>query len=138
VTEDKLFKSAYRHKHHGPLECGICVNDNERDGVCSVAIGMSCEQLKCDEQELVPRPQVSQPSKPSVHFGLIVSGDTVMKSGEDRDKIATRDGVIAFEMEGAGVWEHFPSLVIKGICDMQIVIRIRDGRVMQQQLPQLL
>ena len=27
-----------------------------------------------------------------------------MKSGEDRDNIATRDGVIAFEMEGAGVW----------------------------------
>ena len=40
-----------------------------------------------------------------------------MKSGEDRDEIATRDGVIAFEMEGAGVWEHFPSLVIKGVCD---------------------
>jgi nucleoside phosphorylase len=41
-----------------------------------------------------------------------------MKSGEDRDYIAARDGVIAFEMEGAGVWENFPgSLVIKGICD---------------------
>jgi hypothetical protein len=41
-----------------------------------------------------------------------------MKSGEDRDDIASRDGVIAFEMEGAGVWESFPSsLVIKGICD---------------------
>jgi hypothetical protein len=41
-----------------------------------------------------------------------------MKSGEDRDDIATRDGVIAFEMEGAGVWENFPaSLVIKGVCD---------------------
>jgi hypothetical protein len=40
-----------------------------------------------------------------------------MKSGEDRDEIATRDNVIAFEMEGAGVWEHCPSLVIKGVCD---------------------
>jgi len=41
-----------------------------------------------------------------------------MKSGEDRDGIAARDGVIAFEMEGAGVWENFPgSLVIKGVCD---------------------
>jgi nucleoside phosphorylase len=79
---------------------------------------MSCEQLKCDEQELVPRIRVSQPFKPVVHFGLIASGDTVMKSGEDRDEIAARDGVIAFEMEGAGVWENFPScLVIKGVCD---------------------
>jgi nucleoside phosphorylase len=117
MTEDKLFKSAYRHKHHGPLECTICANGDGRDGVCSVAIRMSCEQLKCDKHELVSRTRVSQPSKPSVHFGLIASGDTVMKSGEDRDEIATRDGVIAFEMEGAGVWEHFPSLVIKGVCD---------------------
>jgi hypothetical protein len=56
--------------------------------------------------------------KPVVHFGLIASADTVMKSGEDRDEAAARDGVIAFEMEGAGVWENFPgSLVIKGVCD---------------------
>jgi nucleoside phosphorylase len=41
-----------------------------------------------------------------------------MRSGEDRDDIAARDGVIAFEMEGAGVWENFiSSLVIKGVCD---------------------
>jgi len=50
--------------------------------------------------------------------GLLLPGTTVMKSGEDRDDIATRDRVIAFEMEGAGMWEKFPgSLVIKGICD---------------------
>jgi nucleoside phosphorylase len=73
---------------------------------------------KCNEQELVPRVRVSQPSKPVIHFGLIASGDTVMKSGEDRDEIAARDSVIAFKMEGAGVWESFPSsLVIKGVCD---------------------
>jgi nucleoside phosphorylase len=120
ATEDKLFKSVYRHKHHKhhrPLGCTICANGDGRDDVCDVAIGMSCEQLGCDEQELVPRTRVSQPSRPIIHFGLIASGDTVMKSGEDRDEIATRDNVIAFEMEGAGVWEHFPSLVIKGVCD---------------------
>ncbi|RSL61841.1 hypothetical protein CEP53_004951 [Fusarium sp. AF-6] len=51
---------------------------------------------------------------PAIHFGLIASGDTVMKSAEDRDKIASRDKTIAFEMEGAAVWEIFPCLVIKG------------------------
>ncbi|KAF3260943.1 hypothetical protein TWF217_004786 [Orbilia oligospora] len=57
-------------------------------------------------------------TNPTTHFGLIASGDTVMKSEEDRDFIISRDGVIAFEMEGAGVWEKFPhSLVIKGVCD---------------------
>jgi nucleoside phosphorylase len=118
ATEDKLFKSTYQHKHHSPSECTMCANDEGGDGVCDETTGMSCEQLKCDEQELVLRVRVSQPCKPVVHFGLIASGDTIMKSGEDRDQISARDGVIAFEMEGAGVWEKFPSsLVIKGICD---------------------
>jgi nucleoside phosphorylase len=40
-----------------------------------------------------------------------------MKSGEHRDRIARRDKVIAFEMEGAGVWDYFPSLVIEGVRD---------------------
>jgi nucleoside phosphorylase len=115
ATEDKLFKSTYQHKHYQPLDCAICAG---RDDICDVAAGMSCEQLKCDEKELVPRVRELQPCRPVVHLGLIASGDTVMKSGEDRDEISARDGVIAFEMEGAGVWEKFPSsLVIKGICD---------------------
>jgi hypothetical protein len=40
-----------------------------------------------------------------------------MKSGEDRDRIAKTKGVIAFEMEGAGIWEEVPCLIIKGVCD---------------------
>ncbi|KAN0067109.1 hypothetical protein V8E54_014756 [Elaphomyces granulatus] len=118
TTEDKLFKSTYRHKHHNQRECVVCANDDGRDGVCEKATEMSCQQLRCDERELVLRARPSQSSDPVIHFGLIASGDTVMKSGEDRDEIAARDGVIAFEMEGAGVWENFPSsLVIKGACD---------------------
>jgi nucleoside phosphorylase len=97
ATEDRPFGSTYPHKHHEPFECAIC------DGVCDKAVGMSCEELKCHQQELVLRRRLSQPYNPVVHFGLIASGDTVMKSGEDRDDISTRDRVIAFEMEGAGV-----------------------------------
>ncbi|UPK89510.1 hypothetical protein LCI18_000445 [Fusarium solani-melongenae] len=57
------------------------------------------------------------PPKPEIHFGLIASGDTVMKSAKQRDDIAKRENTIAFEMEGAGVWEILPCLVIKGACD---------------------
>ncbi|KAI1365712.1 hypothetical protein F5Y08DRAFT_327890 [Xylaria arbuscula] len=54
---------------------------------------------------------------PAIHFGCVASSDSVMKSGEDRDN-ASRDGAIAFEMEGAGIWETFPGcLIIKGVCD---------------------
>ncbi|RMJ16217.1 hypothetical protein CDV36_004115 [Fusarium kuroshium] len=59
---------------------------------------------------------VNEP-KPTIHFGLIASGDTVMKSEKQRDKIARREKIIAFEMEGAAIWEAFPTLVIKGACD---------------------
>lgn len=47
----------------------------------------------------------------------MASGDTIMRSAEHRDIIARQDSVIAFEMEGIGVWDHFPSLVIKGVYD---------------------
>jgi hypothetical protein len=41
----------------------------------------------------------------------------VMKSGVHRDRIAGKEGVIAFEMEGAGVWDEVPCIVVKGVCD---------------------
>ncbi|KAN0070591.1 hypothetical protein V8E54_011460 [Elaphomyces granulatus] len=108
TTEDRLFKPTYRHKHYDPLECVICASDG-RDNVCNKAIEMSCQQLKCDEREWVLRAQPIQSSNPLIHFALVASGDTVMKSGEDRDDIAAR-GAIAFEMEGAGVWGSFPGI----------------------------
>ena len=95
TAHDKLFEAQYRH----------------------VLDGMLCEECGCDG-ELVPRGRLRHVSpQPAVHFGLIASGDTVMKSGEDRDAIARQEGVIGFEMEGAGVWDTFPCVVIKGACD---------------------
>lgn len=47
----------------------------------------------------------------------MASGDTVLKSGEDRDRMAKKEGVIAFEMEGAGIWEEIPCIIVKGVCD---------------------
>lgn len=40
-----------------------------------------------------------------------------MKSGEYRDKVAVKEGVIGFEMEGAGVWDNVLCVIIKGVCD---------------------
>jgi nucleoside phosphorylase len=55
--------------------------------------------------------------RPKIFFGHIASGDTVMKSGEHRDQIAKQLNVIAFEMEGAGIWDEVPCIVVKGICN---------------------
>jgi nucleoside phosphorylase len=66
----------------------------------------------------MPRIRLEQQEiQPAVHFGLIASGDTVMKSGTERDDITRQEGIIAFEMESAGVWDIFPCTVIKGACD---------------------
>jgi nucleoside phosphorylase len=40
-----------------------------------------------------------------------------MKSGQHRDEIARREKVLGFEMEGAGVWDNVPCVIIKGVCD---------------------
>ncbi len=95
AAQDKLYEATYRH----------------------VRDGMSCEECACDGK-LVSRARLEPgDGQPAVHFGLIASGDTVMKSAKDRDDIAQRAGVIGFEMESAAVWDILPCVVIKGACD---------------------
>ncbi|KAK6500265.1 hypothetical protein TWF481_010610 [Arthrobotrys musiformis] len=116
-AEDRLFESTYEHKHR-EQKCVVCANDDGSRDVCIEAINTSCEQLKCHEQQLVSRNRLSQPLSPTIHFGLIGSSDIVMKSGEFRDYIASRDGLIAFETGASGTWGFFPSsLTIRGVCD---------------------
>ncbi|TEA22796.1 hypothetical protein C8034_v005181 [Colletotrichum sidae] len=54
---------------------------------------------------------------PVAHYGLIASGNQVMKDSAFRDKLAEIRGVLCFEMEAAGLMIHFPCLVVRGICD---------------------
>ncbi|KAJ5661916.1 zinc finger protein [Penicillium maclennaniae] len=121
ASEDKLFDSDYIHKHHsGCQEC----NAFEISGsVCDAALTASCEELGCDASRLVPRFRLSAiganntMSTHLIHFGSIGTANTVMKSAKHRDEHAESELVIAFEMEGAGVWGKFNCLIIKGVCD---------------------
>ncbi|KAB2570000.1 uncharacterized protein LTHEOB_2718 [Lasiodiplodia theobromae] len=56
---------------------------------------------------------------PQIHYGIIASGNSVVKDGIARDEILKRieDKCICFEMEAAGLMNNFPCLVIRGICD---------------------
>jgi nucleoside phosphorylase len=117
---DRLYEPSYLHKHHesvAGVPCGHCAQGAEQ--ICPSALRMNCDELGCKENSLVSRKRLTDDHglQPVVHFGKMGSGDTVMKSGEDRDRLAKADGIIAFEMEGAGVWDHFPSIVIKGVSD---------------------
>ncbi|KAK6518997.1 hypothetical protein TWF281_003688 [Arthrobotrys megalospora] len=55
--------------------------------------------------------------RPKIHYGLIASGNQVMKDSQTRDRIAQKYGVLCFEMEAAGVMNTHDCLVVRGICD---------------------
>ncbi|KAJ5710545.1 hypothetical protein N7488_004701 [Penicillium malachiteum] len=82
--------------------------DHNRD------LGDTCD--KCDTRKLVAR--AARPSHdPVVHYGLIASGNQVVKYGRTRDKLAGELGILCSEMEAAGLMDNFPCLVIRGVCD---------------------
>ncbi|KAK4118435.1 purine and uridine phosphorylase, partial [Parathielavia appendiculata] len=119
-SNDMLFRSDYLHKHHKVGQCSVCAGDVA--AVCDQAFERSCEELGCGHlpSDLIPRLRPEHELDPVVHFGLFGSGDTVMRSGTDRDEIADRNGILAFEMEGAGLWEMLrvsSCLIVKSVCD---------------------
>jgi ankyrin repeat protein len=90
--EDRLFMSDYSHVE-GENDC-----------------------TKCDSAQLIHRlPRHS--NGPVVHYGLIGSGNAVMRNAKLRDRLRDAWGVLCFEMEAAGLMNHFPCLVIRGLCD---------------------
>lgn len=72
--------------------------------------------LACDPHALIPRLPRDEVN-PVIHYGLIASSNQPMRNALLRDKLAAEKGVLCFEMEAAGLMEHFPCLVIRGICD---------------------
>ncbi|KAF2732010.1 purine and uridine phosphorylase, partial [Polyplosphaeria fusca] len=98
LDSDRLYSSGWIH----PV-------DNE--AICAEACG--------DEpSKLVPRSARTQDDDDlSVHYGTVASANQLMKDALLRDKLAKERGVLCFEMEAAGLMNHFPCLVIRGICD---------------------
>lgn len=126
IAEDQLFQSTYRHKHQDPAKCRECGNCSGKDDpVCSKSRKLNCRDLNCDKDQSISRKRHAEPMKANklgvpdvmVHFGVIASADTVLKSAEYRDMIFAEYDVIAFEMEVAGIWDNLPCVVVKGVCD---------------------
>lgn len=70
----------------------------------------------CDVNRLSSR-DPRKGTDPAIHYGLIASGNQVMRDGSCRDKLRKELNVLCFEMEAAGLMDNFPCLVIRGICD---------------------
>lgn len=92
AEHDQLFEATY---------------DHERGDTCD----------ECDQDRVIKRLPARTDPAPRIHYGNIASGNEVMKHGVTRDRIASEEGVICFEMEAAGLMDSFPCLVIRGICD---------------------
>lgn len=90
--EDRLYQSGYEH----------------------------VKQLKacdlCDKTKLVAR-EPREKEEPVIHYGLIASGNLMVKNSSVRDWLSRELGVYCVEMEAAGLMDNFPCLVIRGICD---------------------
>jgi len=90
---DRLFKATYSHVD-----------------------GFDCRN--CDPGQKEPRDNRDY-TEPEIHYGVIASGNTLVKDATTRDVIVqdTGEECICLEMEAAGLMNSFPCLVIRGICD---------------------
>jgi nucleoside phosphorylase len=89
---DSLFQGDYAHV-------------NPKDKICA----------ECKKDHLVARPPRDGPL---IHFGVVASGNQVIKNATERAKIlASHPGVLAVEMEAAGLMDIFGCATIRGICD---------------------
>ncbi|GAB7366325.1 hypothetical protein MBLNU230_g8125t1 [Neophaeotheca triangularis] len=118
VDSDRLFSANHRHKHHALTQCstGRCGECHGWDDpVCDEARRLDCEMLGC----AVDHRQRRRPARrlTEIHFGRIASANNVLKSERDRDRLMADEGVIGFEMEGAGTWDHMPTVIVKSVCD---------------------
>ncbi|KAK6501260.1 hypothetical protein TWF481_009101 [Arthrobotrys musiformis] len=70
-------------------------------------------------QEFQQSPQAEVADEVKVHYGLIASGNQVIKDAAFRERINENLGgqVLCVEMEAAGLMDDFPCIVIRGICD---------------------
>jgi nucleoside phosphorylase len=91
-SDDRLFEADYDHVL-GEATCAKCQTDRQ-----------------------VVRPARGE-SGPIVHYGLIASGNQVIKHGKARERLGGELNILCFEMEAAGLMDNFPCLVIRGICD---------------------
>ncbi|KKO97162.1 hypothetical protein THAR02_10737 [Trichoderma harzianum] len=80
--------------------------------------GMDKDKLYVGDytDNLIERPPRRSP-EPVVHYGLVASGDKIIKNAALRDRLRDQYGIICFEMEAAGLMAIMPVAVIRGVSD---------------------
>ncbi|UKZ79450.1 hypothetical protein TrVFT333_007205 [Trichoderma virens FT-333] len=109
LMKDILFKADYNHVDQATTDCDVTLNDDDEGDEEEE----SCRF--CDKAKVIKR----KPRDMRVHYGLIASGNQVIKSATYRDKLNKDLGghLLCVEMEAAGLMNNFPCIIIRGICD---------------------
>jgi nucleoside phosphorylase len=92
VEYDLLFEADYDH----PVDAASCAD--------------------CQLDRVVERPDREDHSS-VIHYGLIASGNQVMRDGRIRERLRREINMLCFEKEAAGLMDDFPCLVVRGVCD---------------------
>lgn len=87
-------------------DCLYCAN-------CKPVGSKSCD--KCEGGKV--RRTERRHTKPMIHYGIVASGNQVVKDSAVRDRLEVQFEAKCVEMEAAGLMDEFPCLVIRGICD---------------------
>lgn len=114
---DVRFKAKYDHKtksegHTTSSNIGAPSSEEEDE---EEEDEESCRY--CDKTQVVKRKP--RPQGMLVHYGLIASGNSVIKNANFRDRLRQDLGgdVLCVEMEAAGLMDNFPCIFIRGICN---------------------
>jgi nucleoside phosphorylase len=104
----KLQRTGYTFP--GPDKDNLYCRHPTSDANCNV----TCD--RCDSASKVCRPS-RESTEPQVHYGIIASGNQVVKDAAVRDFLRDDCDALCVEMEAAGLMNTFPCLIIRGICD---------------------
>jgi nucleoside phosphorylase len=136
-VDDVLFGASYQHKHYSITSATCPCLDGTPENICKAAINSPCTLLGCDLAQVRRYRPSTEHNSPRVHIGTVASADTVMKSGEHRDRLVESEGVVGFEMEGAGVWDNISCIIIKGVCDYAAPTASQPYTLQRRALPQM-
>lgn len=120
AANDRLFPSSYAHQTNSSWYSTLRVWPTRRTPQLEM---LPTDCLHCDPRHTINRLRRDSPNIPRIHYGLIASGDRVIKDARSRDKIVSQlqeenvGECLCFEMEAAGLMNSFPCLVIRGISD---------------------
>ncbi|KAI9778777.1 MAG: hypothetical protein M1839_007867 [Geoglossum umbratile] len=106
-SSDRLYQSGIIHPPDDEASCGEACGDGPSN------LEMRSERTGGEDN-------------PTIHYGLIASANQLMKDALVRDRLVAEKGVLCFEMEAAGLMNHFPCLVIRGICNYSDTHKNKD------------